>query len=79
MIIRGSLDVVMPRMGGPEARDRMHGVRPDLDVLFLSGYNPGADETGYVIEDNVQLLQKPVSQDLLLRKVREILDTPRTA
>lgn len=77
MIELAILDVVMPRMGGQETRDRMLAVRPELSILFLSGYNPGANETGYVIEDGVQLLQKPVSHDLLLERVREILDTPR--
>ena len=66
-------DVVMPGMGGPEMVGRLLAERPDLRVLYVSGYNrdnlkqgaPGAEH---------DLLQKPFTPDLLARKVR---DDPR--
>src|SRR5205807_2652600 len=64
-------DVVMPRMNGPELASRLSLSRPELRVLYVSGYS--ADEIG---EDskNVELLQKPFSPQSLLHKIREVLN-----
>jgi CheY-like chemotaxis protein len=68
-------DLVMPHMGGRELIDRMMPRRPDVRVLFVSGY---ADDT---ITDYDALgagfLEKPFAAPDLVRKVREVLDTPR--
>jgi PAS domain S-box-containing protein len=66
-------DVVMPGMSGPDMVGRLLAKRPDVRVLYVSGYNrdnlkqgaPGAEH---------DLLQKPFTPDLLARKVRDILD-----
>ena len=67
-------DVVMPRMSGPQLRDRLLAIRPETRVLFLSGYTDDEMIKRGVLEDGVQFLQKPFPPDVLARKVREILD-----
>jgi PAS domain S-box-containing protein len=68
-------DVVMPRIGGRELAERLKALRPDLKILFMSGYagdiisQHGVGEKG----DGV-LLQKPFSRRTLLTKIREVLD-----
>jgi FixJ family two-component response regulator len=65
----------MPRIGGRELAERLSALRPGLRVLYLSGYTDDAVLRHGVCREVVALLQKPFSSDLLLRKVREILDT----
>jgi two-component system, cell cycle sensor histidine kinase and response regulator CckA len=69
-------DVVMPQMAGPDLAQRLKGLRPDLKVLYLSGYSPGIVADRGVLEDGAMFLQKPFSADALESKVRETLDTP---
>src|SRR6266852_6350180 len=67
------VDVVMPGMSGPETAQRLHEARPDLKVLFMSGFS-----TEVVVVHGLSagdpLLVKPFSLDTLGRKVHEILD-----
>ena len=67
-------DVVMPRMGGKELADRMKQIRPDIKVLFMSGYNDEVVNQHGIVAPEVEFLQKPTSLQLLARKVREVLD-----
>jgi two-component system cell cycle sensor histidine kinase/response regulator CckA len=67
-------DVVMPRMSGRELAERLLAVRSDLKVLFLSGYTDGAIEHHSILEDGAAFLQKPVTPEVLARKVRAVLD-----
>jgi len=67
-------DVVMPGMSGRELADRMKALRPEMKVLYTSGY---ADDTvvQYGVErDGIHYLQKPFTTEGLGRKVREVLD-----
>ena len=61
-------DVVMPKMRGPELAKRLKSIRPDLKVVFMSGYleqnEGGEDFTG-----SAAFLQKPFSKDILVRHV----------
>jgi two-component system cell cycle sensor histidine kinase/response regulator CckA len=58
----------MPKMRGPELAKRMRNTRPDLKVVFMSGYleqnEGGEDFTG-----SATFLQKPFSKDVLVRQV----------
>jgi two-component system, cell cycle sensor histidine kinase and response regulator CckA len=58
----------MPHMRGPELAKRLKNVRPDLKVVFMSGYleqnEGGEDFTG-----SATFLQKPFSKDILVRQV----------
>jgi PAS domain S-box-containing protein len=67
-------DVVMPRMSGPELRERLLELRPDLRVLFVSGYADQAVLPAAVLEGGVPFLQKPFKPEVLARRVREALD-----
>jgi len=68
------LDVVMPRMGGRAAAERMRGVRPDIRILYASGYDPEAVGEQSLTEKGDAFLSKPYRAAALLAKVREILD-----
>jgi CheY-like chemotaxis protein len=68
------LDVVMPRKRGCEVLKDIHRIKPDVRVLFMSGY--GADVTGrdHLIKEGNGFISKPLEIHDLLRKVREALD-----
>ena len=54
--------------------DRVQPQRPHMKVLFMSGYTDDAVVHHGVLEAGIAFLQKPVTPDGLLRKVREVLD-----
>ncbi len=64
-------DIVMPRLGGKELVQRLYAQYPQLKVLFMSGY---ANNFEFQTMPGMAYLQKPFSPDVLLRKVRELLD-----
>jgi CheY-like chemotaxis protein len=67
-------DVVMPRMSGPELAARLKATRPNLAVLYMSGYTDDAALRHGIVDANVAYLQKPITVQSLTRKVREVLD-----
>jgi PAS domain S-box-containing protein len=67
-------DVVMPGMGGSRLSDRLRGVRPQMKVLFMSGYTDDSVLRHGVREKEVAFLQKPFTPLALANKVRERLD-----
>ncbi len=67
-------DVVMPAMGGPELADRLRVRHPATKVLFMSGYTDHSIVHQGVLDSGVAFLQKPLTPDNLLRRVREVLD-----
>ncbi|HEY8670114.1 MAG TPA: response regulator, partial [Terriglobales bacterium] len=66
-------DVIMPRMSGPELAKSLKEVRPQIRVLYLSGYTD--DKLGSVseLDRELALLQKPFDLRELIEKIREIL------
>lgn len=69
------LDVVMPKLNGPEAYARMCAARPTLPVIFATGYSAeSAPLLSALAEKGVPILQKPYSPRILARKIRELLD-----
>lgn len=68
------LDVVLPELSGKELADRISSIRPDLPMMFVSGYAPGGVHTNFVLEEGLTLLQKPYSRDDLLNQVRSVID-----
>ena len=68
------LDVVMPKCGGRSVFQHIQNAGTQTAVLFASGYSAGAIDTGFLLEEGMQLIQKPYQRDDLLRKVRQVLD-----
>ena len=67
-------DVVMPKLSGPELAATLVAQRPDLQVIYISGYGADSLERYGILGEDVHLLQKPFSPGALTRKVRELLD-----
>jgi len=67
-------DVVMPEINGRELASLLTALRPDLKVLFISGYTDDAILQNRIMNPGVSFLQKPFTPDTLARKVREVLD-----
>jgi two-component system NtrC family sensor kinase len=73
-------DVVLPGgMNGRQLADEVRRVRPDLKVLYATGYTRNAIIHQGRLDAEVELLTKPFTADALLRKVRQILDTQPSA
>ena len=66
----------MPGMNGPDLFARLAGHRPQMKLLFLSGYAPDAAVRHGFLDPSVALLEKPFGPDALARKVRAVLDGP---
>ena len=69
-------DVVMPGMSGRDLADHIGAMRPGLKILFMSGYSTEAVESHGILARGSTFLEKPFSPDVLLRKVRDALDSP---
>ena len=67
-------DVIMPKMNGRALAKRLTLQRPDLKVLYMSGYTDSAIVQHGVLEPGVSFLQKPFALTALARKVRDVLD-----
>jgi two-component system cell cycle sensor histidine kinase/response regulator CckA len=70
-------DVVMPQMGGLELATRLLALRPDLKVLYMSGYTDDASLRD-LVDGELAYLQKPLTVATLTRKVRMVLDARRS-
>jgi two-component system NtrC family sensor kinase len=67
-------DVLMPEMGGQELVERLRERRPDLRVVFMSGYAERALTTNGWVPLATGYLEKPFAVETLIRRVREVLD-----
>lgn len=65
-------DVVMPKLRGPELAERLRRVRPNIGIVYMSGYLEYDRGNGEFVNDGF-FLQKPFSRDTLVRKVAEAL------
>jgi PAS domain S-box-containing protein len=71
-------DVIMPRMSGKELYDQIKAVAPRVKVLFMSGYTDDALAHHGVLEPELSFLEKPFSPGRLVRKVRDVIDAPKS-
>jgi CheY-like chemotaxis protein len=69
-------DVVMPGFSGPVLAERLAITRPETKVLYTSGYIDDTAVRNDVLNPDRAFLEKPFTRDDLVRKVRELLDSP---
>jgi CheY-like chemotaxis protein len=69
-------DVVMPKLSGSALAERLMPLRPEMKLLFVSGFTESALVRNGVLTGEVECLLKPFTFDILARKVREVLDQP---
>jgi len=67
-------DMVMPKMGGRELAHHLGPERPEMKILYMSGYTEEAIARDGVLDPGTAFLEKPFTPDSLSRKVRELLD-----
>jgi CheY-like chemotaxis protein len=67
-------DTVMPRMNGKELSDALKKARPEMKVIFMSGYTREVLSQQGTIDPSIHLVQKPFSNEELAERVREVLD-----
>jgi CheY-like chemotaxis protein len=66
-------DLILPRLSGRELAERIAALRPDIKMLFISGYTDDAVLRHGVLGSGTPFLQKPFSMEVLLQKIREVL------
>jgi len=69
-------DVVMPLMSGRELVERISKMRRGIKVLYMSGYTAGILDNHGLPGTGLEILQKPFAPNLLLQRVRELLEVP---
>jgi two-component system, cell cycle sensor histidine kinase and response regulator CckA len=67
------LDVIMPNRNGREAYEEIKKIRPDIKVLFMSGYPADIIHKHEIVEKGFAYIEKPASPTKLLKKIREAL------
>ena len=67
-------DVVMPDLSGYELAERLRIARPQMKVLYMSGY-PDLGNNNEAIETGLKFISKPFTKEKLLRRIRELIDT----
>jgi len=70
-------DVVMPGMNGRVLAEELSMRQPGLKVIFMSGYTDSFIAGHGVLQEGTNLLHKPFTEEILIGKVREVLDSPR--
>ena len=66
-------DVVMPGLPGPELAEALLALRPDLKVIFISGYAEGSLAPNGILKPGTVLVNKPFTIRALTAKLREVL------
>ena len=72
-------DVIMPHMNGQELAEQLSAERPDMKVLFVSGYSDNDIGDHGVIDQRIDLLQKPFTPQTLARKIRDVIQEGKYA
>ena len=69
-------DVVIPGISGRSTAESLLRLRPEVKVLYMSGYTDDAITHHGILEPGIDLIQKPFTPGALARRVREVLDSP---
>jgi CheY-like chemotaxis protein len=67
-------DVVMPGINGRQLAESLSTLKPELHILYMSGYTADLVAQHGILDPHVVLLEKPFTKEALLRKVRKVLD-----
>jgi polar amino acid transport system substrate-binding protein len=67
-------DLIMPGKSGKDAYDEIRLIRPDIKVIFASGYDPDMVRQKALLEQHVPVVYKPVPMATLLKTIRAVLD-----
>jgi len=67
-------DVVMPLMSGRELADRLLALRPEMKVIYMSGYTDETISHHGILEPDVNFIKKPFTPESLFKKIQEVLD-----
>ena len=67
-------DLIMPRKNGKDAYDEIRTIRPDIKIIFQSGYAPDFIRQKVLLDENVTVVYKPIAPADLLKQVRAVLD-----
>jgi signal transduction histidine kinase/CheY-like chemotaxis protein len=68
-------DLAMPEMGGRELARQLRERRPELPIVFMSGYTDDIVSRRGLLDEGVPFLEKPLSPDTIARKMRDVLPT----
>ncbi len=69
-------DMIMPKMNGRELAAQLKPLRPEMKVLYMSGYTDNVITRFNVLDAGLVLLQKPFTPGTLLRRIRALIETP---
>lgn len=72
-------DVIMPQMNGPELAVKLAELRPEMKVLYVSGYSDNDIGDHGVLDPDFELLQKPFTPQTLARRIRDVIREGRYA
>ncbi len=70
-------DVILPKMSGTELADKVTSICKDIKIVFMSGYTDRSIVQHGILEEGINYIQKPFTHDILVQKIRKVLDAKR--